>query len=141
VTDVVLDANTLASGSVASEGTIALLIEAFLADRFRVFLSPHIFHELGRTLTKRYFARRLSPEDVADYLVVVRTTAIMVEISAEVHGVATHPEDDLVLATALSSHAAYVVTGDFGLQELGSYQDITILSPRAFVDRLQQDAL
>ena len=64
--DAVLDANTLASGSLASSGTIALLIEAFLADKFRDFLSPPIYRELERTLAKPYFARRLTPDRVAD---------------------------------------------------------------------------
>jgi putative PIN family toxin of toxin-antitoxin system len=136
VIDAVLDANTLASGSVASHGTIALLINAFLADELRVFLSPQIVRELERTLAKPYFARKLTAEAVADYLTTVRLAATLVEITAEVHGVATHPEDDLVLATALSAGVSYLVTGDIQLQELGVYQQIHIVSPRAFLDAL-----
>ena len=58
-------------------------------------------------------------------------------MTAEVHGVATHPEDDLILATAVSAKADYLVTGDKKLRELGSYQGVSIVSPREFLDILE----
>ncbi|MBI4492031.1 MAG: hypothetical protein HY690_04490 [Chloroflexi bacterium] len=71
----------------------------------------------------------------------MRGEATITPLTAVVQGVATHPEDDLVLATAVSAGADYLVTGDHHLQELGTYRDVTILSPRAFLDLLtaQQD--
>ena len=48
-------------------------------------------------------------------------------------GIATHPEDDVVLATAVSAKARYLVTGDAKLQDLRTYQDVTIFSARAFL--------
>jgi len=41
-----------------------------------------------------------------------------------------------VLATAVAGHAAYLVTGDLGLQALERYQGVEILSPRLFLDLL-----
>ena len=58
----------------------------------------------------------------------------MVVITVEVSGVATHPEDDLVLAAAVSAGADYLVTGDKQLLKLGRYQGATILSPRDFAE-------
>jgi hypothetical protein len=57
-------------------------------------------------------------------------------ITVSVAGTATHPEDDLILATALSVGVDYLVTGDSKLQRLRSYQGVTILSPRAFLEAL-----
>ena len=56
-------------------------------------------------------------------------------------GVATHPEDDLVLATAVSAQADYLVTRDRQLLKLGSYQGVAIVSPTEFLDELQKDFL
>ncbi|HEV2107585.1 MAG TPA: hypothetical protein VGR16_04930, partial [Thermomicrobiales bacterium] len=56
-----------------------------------------------------------------------------------VRGVAAHPEDDLVLAVAVSAAAAYLVTGDKQLQRIGVYHGVTIVSPRDFLTRLQQE--
>jgi predicted nucleic acid-binding protein len=42
----------------------------------------------------------------------------------------------LILATAVSANADYLVTGDRKLRDLGRYANVTILSPRAFVELL-----
>lgn len=51
-------------------------------------------------------------------------------------GIATHPEDDLILTTALSGGAAFLVTGDHGLLRLGSYEGVSIVTVRAFLAML-----
>lgn len=132
----VLDANILASGSIASAGTIALLISSWLAGRFTVFLSPHIMQEVERALAKPYFASRLDPEATAQYLALVRSVAVLTDVTAEVHGVATHPADDLVLATAVSSPAEYLVTGDAKLLQLGAFEGVEIIGPRTLLELL-----
>jgi predicted nucleic acid-binding protein len=53
-----------------------------------------------------------------------------------VTGVASHPEDDVVLATALSGSAQYLVTGDHGLLELRTYRDLIIVSVHEFLATL-----
>jgi predicted nucleic acid-binding protein len=52
----VLDTNALASGAVASSGTLAMLIDAWQNGDFSVIISFAILHELERTLSKPYFA-------------------------------------------------------------------------------------
>jgi uncharacterized protein len=137
---VVLDANTLASGAVApSGGTLATIIDLWQHGVFRVTLSTHILRELERTFSDPYFLDRLSAEDIASYLAMVQSTVTVVPITEEVHNVATHLEDDFILATAVSAKADYLVTGDTKLQRLGKYQDVTILSPRRFLEILKQE--
>jgi putative PIN family toxin of toxin-antitoxin system len=101
---VVLDANTLASGAVApSGGTLATIIDLWQRGLFSVVISIPILRELGRTFSDPYFLNRLSAEDIASYLAMVQATTTVVPITEEVRGVATHPEDDLILATAIST--------------------------------------
>jgi len=52
-------------------------------------------------------------------------------------GVATHPGDDQVLATAVSAQAEYLVTGDKNWQQVATYQGVRVISPRAFLDLLE----
>lgn len=52
---------------------------------------------------------------------------------------ATHPEDDLVLATAVSAQADYLITGDAMLRKLRTYEGVSIVSPREFLDVLEVD--
>lgn len=137
MTTVVLNANTLASGAIAPPGgTLATIVDSWLAGAFDVALSTHILGELERTLAKPYFTTRLDRRTIAAYLALVRAGAMLTMPLAQVPCVATHPEDDLVLATAVSAGAAYLITGDWQLQALGTYAGVTILSPRAFLDVL-----
>ncbi len=69
--------------------------------------------------------------------ILLQVEATLIRITTEVHGVATHHEDDLVIATAELAQANYLVTGDRKLRELGPFRRITFLSPREFLDLLQ----
>lgn len=133
----VLDTNVLASGFVRHnlESPPVQLVDAWRARLFTLVVSDHILDELTRTLQEPYFSLRLTSAQRAADIALIRAEAAITSITSQVHGVATHPEDDLVLATAISAHA-YLVTGDRKLQDLGTYRGVTILSPRAFLDLL-----
>ena len=128
-----LDANVLASGAIAADSAIAQVMEAWLTGQFLVVLSPYILGELERALRKPYFARCLSREAIADYTAAVLHHAVMVSLTESAPRVASHREDDRVLATAATAAVDYLVTGDKGLQVLGQYQGVAIVSPRDFL--------
>jgi putative PIN family toxin of toxin-antitoxin system len=90
--------------------------------------------ELERTFQKPYFRRYLTAKQSARFLLLLRKRATVSPITVVVHGIATHPEDDRILATAISAKADYLVTGDTKLQRLGTYKAVTILSPRRFLE-------
>lgn len=136
MTRVVLDANTLASGAITTTGTLASIIDAWRNGKYIVIVSEPILLELERTLQKPYFQQRLTNKQSSRFIMLLRKRATISTITISVRGVATHPEDDLILATALSAKANYLVTGDAKLQKLGTYSGIRILSPRAFLDIL-----
>jgi predicted nucleic acid-binding protein len=70
----------------------------------------------------------------------LRRRAEITPITVTVEGVASHPEDDMVLATAVSAEAEYLVSGDKELQDLRAYGQIKILSPREFLSFLDEQA-
>lgn len=136
----VLDTNVLASGSVRASRPGAApgrLLALWAEQRFRLVVSDHILVELARTLGKPYFRQRLTEQQIRRYLRLLRQGAVRTPITVEVRGVATHPEDDVVLATAVSGGAQYLATGDLKLQRLGSYQGVRLLSPRVLVEELE----
>jgi len=97
---------------------------------FELILSEHILAETERTLLKPYFSERLSTEDREGILAFLRAEATLVPITAKVQGVAPSSDDDLVLATAVSAGAQYLVTGDRGLLAVESHQHVRIISVR-----------
>ena len=112
----------------------------FRAKTFTLIVSEHILAELADTFTDAYFTRRLSAAAIADALDALRIDALIQPITVDVTGVASHPEDDVVLATALSASAPYLVTGDKRLLQRGTYRGTQLLSPRAFLALLDLQA-
>jgi putative PIN family toxin of toxin-antitoxin system len=131
----VLDANTIVSGLVRfRHGTTppVALLHAWLDERFELWISDELIDEVTRTLSKPWFLERVDPDVRRAVLIALSERAYRVSLSTIVSGVATHPEDDLVLAAAASAGADYLVTGDRGLQVLDRFRDVAIISPRAF---------
>jgi len=108
---VVLDTNILARGSISRNTAVSAILDAWRDEQYILALSEHILNELTRTLAKPYFARRLTAEQQAAYELLLTTDAAVVPITVSVAGVATQPADDLVLATAISAKAGYLVSG------------------------------
>ena len=138
MTTAVLDTNTLASGFVGFAiltSTPGEILRLWRAGVFALVVSAPILVELGRVLRKPYFAQRLTEADVRADLELLMYQAI-VAVALPIPRVASHPEDDIILATAASARANYLVTGDSQLQRLGSYQGVQVVSPRDFLTLL-----
>src|SRR3954454_939657 len=140
----ILDTNVLASGALGLTGGVtppALLLHQWRAGRFRLIMSDYIEKELRTTLAQPYFKGRIRSEDRELFLILLSKLAEHVAIRHLVTGVATHPEDDPILATALSGRADYLVTGDLRLQRrVPSFQGIPLVSPAEFLDILVHEA-
>lgn len=135
-----LDANILISGTIVTVGISGQLVDAARARHFVLVTSRPIIDEAIRNLSRDRIRRRynITPDEIARLRVLLEEEAVLTPLTVQVHGVATHPEDDLILATALSGQANYLVTGDRQLLNLGTYQGVAILSPRAFLVLLAQ---
>lgn len=120
----VLDTNVLASGIVGSRipsSVPGALIAAWRRSAFILVLSEQILsNELPRTLAKPYFHSRLSTKEVDQILQLLRRRASVIAPAVQVTGVASHPEDDLILATAASVQPSILVSGDRHLNSLGT---------------------
>jgi putative PIN family toxin of toxin-antitoxin system len=136
---VVLDTNILAPGAVSATGTVSRIIDAWRSGQFRVIVSSPILDELQRTFQKPYFRRYRTDEQSSRFIRLLQRRAAVSQVTVSVQGIATHPEDDRILATAVSAKADHLVTGDTKLQRLGTYQAVTILSPRRFLEILKQE--
>lgn len=130
----VLDANILVSGILAPAGIPARILLAAFAGVFSCFASEVIVREvlmsLGRDRVRRRY--RVDPARISQIQQFLESDGILVPITVTVQGVASHPEDDLILATAVSAQADFLVTGDRQLLALGQYDGVQIVTPRDF---------
>jgi putative PIN family toxin of toxin-antitoxin system len=135
----VLDANILVSMFPASKGSLAEIVARWERKQFQIITSEHILQELKRTWLKPYWLARF-PETKA--LIATRRVhryAEIVEVALPVAKMATHPEDDYILATALNSDADLLVTGDKQLLQLEHIGRTVIVSPAAFLAHLDNE--
>lgn len=134
---VVLDANGLISGALAKdrpESTMGRIMHAWEARVFQLIVSSPLLEEIERNLARLHFDGRVPQSDLDAFVSLLRQYAELTAVTTQITGVATHPEDDLILAAAVSARADQLVTGDKQLLKLGALQGVTIISPRAFLD-------
>lgn len=138
----VLDANVVASGVLrygSATSTPAEIVRRWLSGSFVFVISDHVIDEIERTLlVNPFFSARVERSVGVSWIATLRSLATPTSITIEVSGVASHPEDDLVLAAAVSAAADYLVTGDRQLQRLGAFEGVTIVTPRDFLTIIEQ---
>jgi putative PIN family toxin of toxin-antitoxin system len=135
----VLDANVLISAAIRPSGPPGKIVTAFLArDMFELVISPIIAAEVEAALRLPKIRRYLrEPNEALSWLVDLVALGDLVSDSGRVKGVCRDP-DDAILAAAIEGRARAIVTGDADLLALGAYEDIAIMTPRAFLDLIER---
>ena len=128
----------LVSGILSPKGAPAKVLTAWQAEQFHLVLSEAVLDEINRVLHYPRIARRhrWSEERLQGFIEDLAHLAIMTPGAAHLAVIAVDPQDDRYLECAIEGEAEYIVTGDQHLLELGEYQGIRIVTPRAFLDVL-----
>lgn len=136
------DTNVLVSGFASFKHPTrppAQLLHLWQAGFFELCTSEYIIAEFTRTLQRPYFSSRLKPVDINEAMVLLNEDCKVIPITNLVQGVATHPEDDLVISAAIFGKVDYLVTGDKPLIDKGgnTYQGVTLTTPSDFLKILK----
>ena len=75
----------------------------------------------------------LSDADIAEYLEVLKTFAVIVPGTITVNAVPDDPDDDIIIACAIEAEADMIISGDQHLLSLVSYQGIPIVKAVDFL--------
>ena len=135
----VLDTNVLASGALTSSTIPRQIFNLWRKGYFKLYISSFIIEELKEVFRKQFFKRLMIEQDADGFVNLLETDAIPVQLIIKVKEVATQPEDDFILATAVNSKAEYLVTGDRHLQDLKQFKGIKIVSPRTFLEIIEDE--
>lgn len=133
----VLDVNILASAALNEEGLPAVVVDLAIAGVYEMVVSNHIKERLQKVFERPYFLEHLSVAGRARILEAVNNDIESVEPDPSVRGIAPDEEDDLVLGTAVTAGADFLVTGDKGLLAIGHYGKMRIVTADEFLAEIE----
>lgn len=137
MTRTVPDTNIIISG-LLWRGNPRRILDAARDGIIELFTSPVLLEELEDVLSREKFVARLAAANVTVQDLVSGYSALATVIEAEAIEpvILVDPDDDAVLACALSADAEVIVSGDGDLLDLKKHEDIRILTATEFLVEL-----
>lgn len=103
-------------------------------ERFDLVVSPQLISEVAAVLARPKFERYVTPDEVADFLDMLRGDAIVHPDPADVERTTRDPRNDYLVALANTADAV-LVSSDRDVLE-ADIGDVEVLSAREFLDQL-----
>lgn len=125
---ILLDTNVLIAAFVA-RGVCADLLEHCI-ERHDLFTSEFILDEFAEKLVGKFKAE---PDEAKEAIQLLRSRLTVVTFAPLAHSVCRDPDDDHILAAAVSGECDCVITGDKDLLVLTRFGSCLILSPSDFL--------
>ena len=138
---VVVDTNVFVSGLLGVKSAPRRIIAAWLDERFMLVTSLYLVGELAHVLSYGRIAERIrvSRAEVDLILAAMLSTGEVVRGELTLPGVTRDPKDDAVVACAVEGHVDYVVSGDGDLLVLGAYEGTEVVTPRRFLEIVEEE--
>ena len=134
---VVADTNIIVSG-LLWHGNPRLVLDAARDGVINLYTTAVLLEELEDVLIREKFAERLRAAGVRAHDLVLGYGALaqVVEPAKIERIVIADPDDDAVIACAISSQSEVIVSGDSHLLELEQYQKIRIVTAAQFIRKI-----
>lgn len=123
----VFDTNVLVSALI-KRGKPRELWDAMLDGKVRLAISNELLAEFDEVIERPEFDRYVNKHRIARFRRVLLQKARVSQITARFHQVTDDPDDNMILETAHSTRANYIVTGDSDLLKLKRFRRIKIIT-------------
>ena len=124
---VLLDTNVLIAAFI-THGTCSDLFEHCIRQH-EIVTSKFILNELEGHLRKKF---KFPEADIGEAMGILAEAAQLVDPNPLDEKVCRDPDDDMVLATAVSGNADCIISGDKDLTDIKTFNGIPILKPSEF---------
>jgi len=129
---VILDTNILVAALISPTGPPAVILQAFLDERFTLVTCEPQFEEFKRVTRDPELRRRVKPTEAGTLVNQLRALALIPKGLPKVER-SSDPHDDFLLALAEAASADYLVTGDkSGLLDLRKHRRTRIVTAQRF---------
>jgi len=133
------DTNVLVRGTLSPEGAAGRLLAAWVAGDVALVTCLDVVSEFEEVLTRAHIRNRYRhiTAHAAAAAATLRRNAVLVSLTEVPPVVAQDPDDDVVLACAVSGGVDFIITGDHHLLGLRIHQGIPILTAEGFLPILR----
>jgi len=132
---VVLDTNIIVSAYLG--GVLEGIIVAWKSGKFTLVVSKEIAEEYLDVLRRPKL--KIEKTEIDDFAALLLDRAEFVIPLEALNVIEDDPSDNKFLEAAVAGNAKFIVSGDNHLLELESFQKISIIAARQFVDMLRGD--
>ncbi len=136
---VVVDANVYLSALIRPQGPPGQILKRLLGESAHtIIVSKEILAEVRRSLDYPKVRKKLdaTDEELDAWVDSIGVLADVVSGAPDVRVVESDPDDDIYVAAALDGRADFIVSGDRDLVDLEEVEGIRIVTPRQFLDLL-----
>jgi hypothetical protein len=124
---IVADTNVLISALI-SRGKPRQLVLKINGIDVKLASSKPLLKELISVLARDRIRRYVNSRDVGEFLKYLGKRTVLVEIKSKFRVIKEDPKDDVIVNTAYSAHADYIVSGDKHLTSLKSFKGIRVVT-------------
>ncbi len=130
---VVLDTNVIISGLITSNGAPAEVIDFWINGFINVVSSPPLIQESLEVIVRPKFKSLGTIDERCDLIKKLFVKSEIVIPTRILTAIPEDEDDNRVLECAVTAAVSYIISGDFHLRKLGSYEGIKIQSPDEFL--------
>ena len=130
---VVLDSNVYVSAFTHPQGRLFQIWRQAVMRTFHLLVSPAIIDELGGVLRDKF---GWQDKETRDRLKLLVKVAEIVNTTEALSVIEDDPDDNRILECAVFGQADLIVSADYHIRRLKSYQGIGIVSPTDFLRTL-----
>ena len=129
---IVLDTNVLISGIFFS-GPPFEILTAWRNSELQIVLTQEILEEYQRVAES--LADQYPTVDILPILELMTIHGQVINTEGVDVAICEDRDDDKFVECAIAGHCKIIISGDKHLLKISGYQEITVLKPKAFVDR------
>lgn len=124
---IVADTNVLISALIMGGKPRQLVLKIDGID-VKLISSKPLLEELISVLARDKIKKYVNSRDVGEFLKYLGKRMVIVEIRSRFRVIKEDPRDDVVMNTAYSAHADYIVSGDKHLTSLRIFKSIRVMT-------------
>lgn len=125
-----MDSNVFISG-LLTNGICRSILKSFVKKEFQLFISPLIFKEILAILKRPKIRPLIDNQDIFELMTILELHANIINPKITVSK-CRDPEDNHILALAISSKSDFIVSRDKDLLVLHPFLNISIITPPKF---------